>query len=466
MRRLALAATIALGLVAFGAVPVAAADSPSMGIVASGAAGPLAAEAGPEDTERSSLSGEDTDPTGDPDPIEDTDPTGDPDPTEDAEPTDEAEPTEDSDSTESTDSAEPIDAVFLLHTPQLTPEELADPDSGIRYSIEGLRAGDVITPSLGDGPTTVAEDGTFDGTIVDDSSPEVGTRLYFTVTVDRDGVDSATFEGSVEIIAETPSGAAPKVALTPAQMPLSEFRDAGATVAVTGCEPDTDIQLHAALAEDPDTTTWETSVTADGEGAAEATYQVDPDIDDGYGFIGEHIVRATCSEVTGETSLTVTPNGGDTIDPTLTVDPTTVSGADFVRRDRGVMLTARSCGSGRESVRFEVWGTEPRTLLFDRTVDVDEVGTASVRVFGLEDRPEAYVGSYSVAATCGDTVLDGSFTVISSSTEGPGRPGDSDQSASIPRTGAEITGVVAGAVLILLGIGAIVAARRNSGSSA
>ncbi len=576
MKRLALAAAIALGLLTFGAAPATAGDDHARSPVSAGIVEPASPDVVGEHGADSGLGQNEASEVRAAGPREDAGPADDADPTEQAGSTDAAESEE---ATETAEAAEPIDATFSLLTPELTPEEIRDPDRGIRYTIDGLKAGDTVTHSIGaGGPTTVPQDGLFEGTIVGDSEVEPGTTLDFTVTVDRNDADPVTFDGSVEVIGDESSDTSPALTVSPETLQLREFRSTGVSVTMTGCEPRTEVQFSAVFVDDPGTTTWEQTVSADEDGDAEATYRVDPDIDDGFGFIGDHLVDASCGETSAEASLTVTandddandddanddtandptltvspesqqltafrqdgvtmtvtgcgpgeevlfslalqddpstpyweetraadddghatatfvlaeaaddgyefigehlvsatcadgtaeatftitPSGSGTIDPALTVDPTTIAGTDFVNENRGVQLTVRSCGSGRDSVRFEVWGTEPSALLFDRTVKVDEAGTASVRVFGLENRPEAYAGRYNVRATCGDTVLEGTFDVTSSSADDPDQTGDPGRAGSIPHTGAEITGLGAGLVLILLGAGAVIFARRNA----
>ncbi|MBE8146899.1 hypothetical protein IOD13_14505 [Brevibacterium casei] len=64
-----------------------------------------------------------------------------------------------------------------------------------------------------------------------------------------------------------------------------------------------------------------------------------------------------------------------------------------------------------------------RVTAYDRTVKADKDGKAWVRVFGTSSNASAYVGSYSVTATCGDDSLKGSFKVTAGSNAGGGDGG-------------------------------------------
>lgn len=229
---------------------------------------------------------------------------------------------------------------------------------------------------------------------------------------------------------------------------------------------DEDVDFRVSTEADPDTTVWEQTQTA-GEDAAGYAHFV-PDGDGGPTWVGEYLVTASCGDRSAETTFTVTEDDS-VVEPSLSIEPQKLSGEDFVNRDKSVTMTVTDCEPGSD-VQFEVWGHEPSEKLYERTVETDEDGTAAVQVYGIEDIPEAYAGTYHVVADCSDQDLKGEFVVTGSgpggdsggSAGGPGDSGDSGNAGSMPRTGAELTGLGAGAALILAGAATIVFARRRA----
>ncbi len=340
---------------------------------------------------------------------------------------------------------------------------------GLRFFVEGVLAGDTIAWGDGDGThATAQEDGTFTGTFFTTQDVSPGDTVTVTVDVQR-GEESATLSASATVIegeGETePPADTSTLDISPGSQQLNDFLKGGVDLMMTGCNVDSEVSFRISTMYDPDTTVWETTQVA-GEDAAAAVNYTPPEVDDGYGFIGEYLVMASCGDQYEEGSFTVTPNGSDTIDLTLSVDPERLPAVDFINRDKGVTMTMNNCTAGE--VRFQVWGFEPGELLYDRTAPTNEVGRAAVQTYGLSNDASAYVGKYQVEATCGEETLTGQFVVTASggggggdNGNGGGSGGGGGNSGSMPRTGAELTGLGAGALLILAGAGAVLFARRR-----
>ncbi|MGO1359532.1 MAG: LPXTG cell wall anchor domain-containing protein, partial [Brevibacterium aurantiacum] len=118
---------------------------------------------------------------------------------------------------------------------------------------------------------------------------------------------------------------------------------------------------------------------------------------------------------------------------------------------------------------------------YDNTVKADDEGNASVNVYGTSaNDPSAYLGDYDVTVTCGDDELTGAFTVSDDANAGGsdgnedgnedgnadgGNGGDDDGNGSgggdLPRTGTELTGLVGGAALLLIGGAAVTMTMRR-----
>lgn len=373
------------------------------------------------------------------------------------------------DGSDGAEESEPIEADFTLEKTTMTAEEIGDPDQGIRYTIDSLEAGDVVTAEPGEGTsTTVEEDGPFTGAVVGNTELKTGDTLDVMVTVEREGHESKTFSGSVEVVAADDEDA-PSVELTlsPTTQGLQEFFTDGVDLMLVNCVVDEEVTFRISTEADPDTTVWEDTQMAGEDAAGAATFV--PEGEGGANWVGDYFVMASCGDQAAEATFTVTDDG--VVDPKLAIDPERVPGEDFVNRDKGVTMTVTDCEPGSD-VQFEVWGHEPSEKLYDRTVEANENGAASVQVYGIEDNPAAYAGTYKAVAVCLDESMGGRFVVTGSGADesdggsdgsgDSGGAGNSGNAGSMPRTGAELTGLGAGVTLILAGAATIVFARRRA----
>ncbi|MCU4295840.1 hypothetical protein D3I60_01870 [Brevibacterium permense] len=469
-----------------------------------------------------------------------------------------ADPGEGSD--EPTDDSTPIDASFSLDQSSMPVDEAAE---AIPYTITGLKAGDTVTAGPGEnGSITVDSDGTFNGELRGNTELKVGDVVDVTVTVARDGEESKTFSGSVEItdsqddsdaavsvdpqsqgidsyldngvditvsnceageevtvtivrkgedtniweetktaggdgsvstsfmpgtggegwigdfvvsaecgdtsaettysVTENDDGSDADLSVTPQSQQLADFLENGVNITLVDCHVDSEVKFQVSSAKDPDTVIWDETQKA-GEDAA-GSVQFLPDGDGGKGWIGDFNVVASCGEKSAETTFTVTDDGS-VIDPKLSINPETISGEDFIDRDQGVQLMVNECVPDAE-VHFEVYSGDKREKLYEQTATTDEEGAAGIHVYGLGDDPAYYVGTYQVFAECMDVSRSGKFEVTGGESGG-GNGGDSGEAgsgSSMPRTGAELTGLTAGALLILGGGAAIGLARRKNKS--
>ncbi|WP_413336545.1 hypothetical protein ACH82I_07690 [Brevibacterium sp. GP-SGM9] len=250
--------------------------------------------------------------------------------------------------------------------------------------------------------------------------------------------------------------------VTPKTQKLQDFLNNGVNITLVNCHVDSDVTFRVSTKRDPDTEIWKETQKA-GEDAA-GSVQFTPDGDGGAGWADEFLVMASCADKSAETTFTVTDDGS-VLDPKLSIDPTEISGADFVNREKGISLTATECAADAE-VNFQVWDQDSSNKLYDQTTTTNEEGVAGVQVYGLDDRPEAYVGTYEVTAVCMEQSMDGKFVVTvegsgGGSGGGAGDVGDSDNAGSMPRTGAELTGLGVGALLVIGGALSILVARRR-----
>lgn len=365
------------------------------------------------------------------------------------------------DAADGAEESEPIEADFALEKTTMTAEEIGDPEKGISYTIDSLKAGDIVTAEPGeDASTTLEEDGAFTGEIVGNTELKPGDTLDVTVTVEREGQETKTFSGSIEVVAADDEDA-PDAELTvsPQKLGLHRFLNEGVGITLVNCVVDEEVTFRISTKSDLDTTVWEDTQMAGEDAAGFSTFI--PDGDGGANWVGDYLVMASCGDQSEETTFTVTAD--DSV-----VDPQKISDADFIDRDKGVTITVTECNPGSD-VQFEVWGLEPSGKLYEQTVEANKNGAASVQIYGLENNPDAYAGTYKVIANCMDRELIDDFVVTGSGGGAGGSESGSDNGSddsgnagSMPRTGAELTGLGAGAALILGGAATIIFARRRS----
>ncbi|SMX73965.1 hypothetical protein [Brevibacterium antiquum] len=564
MKRLALAASIALAVSTIGFGPAAANTLTTTEVLAA-QEGAESASDGAADPDTGATESEGDAEAGQDDGRESSDPdVPGPPADETASPDADEEGASKDGAIDGAEESEAIDASFSLEKTEMTAEEIGDPSQGIRYTVDSLNAGDVVTAEPGEATsTTVVSDGAFTGTILGNTELKTGDTLEVRVTVKRDGEESKTFSSSVEVVAaddedadltvlpetqnlddfmndgvqiilancamddevnfritgkddsdtviweDTQRAAGEDAAglttfspdtggsgwigdfvvtascgdtsaettftvtdtegedsnsvltVSPKTQGVQEFLKNGVNITLVNCVMDDDVTFRVSTKHDPDTTIWEETQRAGEDAAGYANFV--PDGDGGPGWVDEFLVMASCGDVSMETTFTVTADEG-VIDPKLSIDPEKISGEDFIKRDKGVTITVTECQPGSD-VQFEVWGFEPSEKLYEQTAEANENGAASVQVYGIDSRPEAYAGTYKVITVCMEHAMNAEFVVTSGGGAAGGSdagPDDSGDAGSMPRTGAELTGLGAGAALILAGAATIIFARRRA----
>ncbi|MCS4592893.1 LPXTG cell wall anchor domain-containing protein [Brevibacterium sediminis] len=366
--------------------------------------------------------------------------------------------------------AQAIEAKVTTSPKEITAEDLANKDKGIVVTITGLEAGDKISDSL-TGEAGSAEGDTFEYNIYSTQPAEdiENGKVDFSVTITRDG-EERTYDGlSFSVVDDTDEPEAPevdpKVSLNADKFTESEFAENGIKVTGEGFTPNSKVTVVGGNATSPFATK---EVEADDEGKISATLK----------FEGDEALPAGDYSVWGvdQESETNSPaqdfviTEDETEEPTapveeakLTVSPESITPADFVKEDKGVTLAVENCEPG-EDVRFLVNPKgESSVTAFDKTVQADDEGKANVNVYGTSaSNASAYVGEYDVTVTCGDDELIGDFSVEEDSNAGGGDEdgnggnddgdnGDAGNGGDLPRTGTELTGLVGGAGLLLIG---------------
>ena len=374
-----------------------------------------------------------------------------------------------------TSQAEPVQSTMAVDPKEITAADLADESKGLTITLTNLKKGDVVSGTFLTEDKVVPADGDFTFRTYYTGDPgDFGPGnipLYAYVT--RGDADPVTVEGNVTVVDE--NGVAPieaTLTVDPKEITAEDLanEEKGVKVTVSGVkEGDT---ITDDLTEKPKT------ATKDGDYTFTIYYKGNPDnLDPGKVPFTVTIDRegTESQELKGE--ITVIDDKTEApAEASLTVTPKSIEAADFINEKKGVKLSVKDCKPGSD-VRFMVTADgNSRVTAYDRTVKADKDGKAWVRVFGTSSNASAYVGSYSVTATCGDDSLKGSFKVTAGSNAGGGDGGGDNGSGAggndggsgsgnyLPRTGVELDGLAAGALLLLVGGAAVtITMRRKKG---
>ncbi|SDS84181.1 LPXTG-motif cell wall anchor domain-containing protein [Brevibacterium siliguriense] len=210
-----------------------------------------------------------------------------------------------------------------------------------------------------------------------------------------------------------------------------------------------------------------------------------PEAEGKYAYTATAIVDGQESKTT-EFDVTVEKDESETPAPVereISVDPKEIAASDFVKEDKGVTITVKGFDEG-EKVTLEVANGPEGVEGIELDETANENGAAAFSIYGTSaENPEAYLGKYDVEVTgANDTedesALTGSFEVVADedgsgggsggddgNADGGSGDGNGDGGSDLPRTGAELTGLAAGAGLLLVGGTAVVLTMRRKNSN-
>ncbi|SDT13606.1 hypothetical protein SAMN04489752_3461 [Brevibacterium siliguriense] len=342
-------------------------------------------------------------------------------------------------------------------------------DNGVDITVSSCEPGEDVTVTIvrkGENTNIWEETKTAgdDGSVSASFMPGTGGDGWIGEFVVRAKCGDTTAETTYSVT-ENEDGDDADLSITPQSQKLAVFLENGVNITLVNCHVDSNVKFEVSSAKNPDTVIWEETQKA-GEDAA-GSVQFLPEGDGGTAWVGDFNVVASCGDKSAEATFTVTDDGS-VVDPKLSISPETISGEDFIDRDQGVQLMVNKCVPDAD-VNFEVWSEGKKEKLYEQTATANEEGAAGIHVYGLGDDPAYYVGTYQVIAECMDVSRSGEFVVTGGESGGgdggdSGGAGGSGGGSSMPRTGAELTGLAAGALLILGGGTAIGLARRKNKS--
>ena len=382
---------------------------------------------------------------------------------------------------EDSTEAQAIEAAVTVSPKEITQTDLLDP--GFTVTVTGLEAGDVVTDNLTSEEVTAEGDSvefTIHNVTGDPAAIDPGT-LNFTISVVR-GEETKEIPSQVEVIADNEEPEAPevdpKVSLDDKKISASDFEQDGLEVTGEGFTPGSTVNVMGNATQSP---FFQDEVKADDNGKISTTVEAP---EDGLepGNYSVSAVDAESEEVSNSAEFTVTEDEAEEPKPstpaaeaTLTVSPETIEAADFVVENKGVSLAVENCEPGSDVHYVVTPEGNSNVTAYDNTVKADDEGTASVNVYGTSaDDASAYLGDYDVSVTCGDDEMTGAFTVSDDANAGGSDGnddgnedggnaggGDGNGGGDLPRTGTELTGLVGGAALLLIGGAAVTMTMRR-----
>lgn len=176
---------------------------------------------------------------------------------------------------------------------------------GIEYTVDGLKAGDVVTTSLNDKKSVVKKDGPFDGSVVVDEEPDVPTDLSFTVYVERDGETVKQMNTSVDLLEGGDRGEYNEGTLL--MSPEDETNDTvlgadGVNLTMVNCSADDEILFRVFKKNsDGQSKVWEKSQVAGKDESASVRYVADSSKE----LWGKYVITAECGDLEDSAPLRV-----------------------------------------------------------------------------------------------------------------------------------------------------------------
>src|SRR5699024_3996101 len=131
-----------------------------------------------------------------------------------------------------------IDASLTVDPEEITAEDLADKDKGVEVTVSGVEKGDKVTDSLTDNEKSVASDGDFTFGVYYKGNAEHLEEgpVPFEVTIDREGTESETLKGTIDVVDDTEVD--PSVKLESKKITLEDFKKDGLEFTGSGFSPD------------------------------------------------------------------------------------------------------------------------------------------------------------------------------------------------------------------------------------
>lgn len=362
---------------------------------------------------------------------------------------------------------------------QITRDDLANNKKGLEFTGTGFTPNETATVTVVD---TTGKNQTPDTKIAINDKGELSGSYYFTVSGTPKDIplgkyslfltDTATKKNSTKVEFEVVD----KVTSSPSATPTESAKPSGSAT------PSTTVTTPAPTTAPSESPTQKPSPTETAAPSETATPTPTPTRSKPPTAKAE-VPRASNSPTPTESgSSSPTESGSSSAaaaekreaaaSPKLSVDPKEISSENFTATKGGVTITVEDVSPG-ESVSLVVQHAQGKVKQYKTTKDADENGRA---VFGVRGEGKPVLGRYNVTASAPSTDgLNGTFTVTTNDPNGGtgngSGSGSGNSSASgsgnstLPRTGADATGLALGAGLLVLGTAAIIVTRRRTKAS-
>lgn len=296
---------------------------------------------------------------------------------------------------------------------------------------------------------------------------------------------------------ETPEDSAPEVSAEETLIRVTPFIEDGFTINYTNLKPGATYNWKLVGESGKEFTGTFTAEEANGSFIVSVPEDTDPE-----SLFGHHMLTVTDEdgmEVPGDVAFTVVTDEyeepaddetpGDNQKPgdkgenkseddsdeevvqyALKVTPKELTVSDFVNKKdkKGVTLSVTGLQPKEQFTVLVVKQSGGNVLDFKMNVTADEKGNWSKAIYGqAESGPlEGFVGEYKVTVKSEQGTLNDTFNVTNPSGEKDDAEAGSndmkqDEGNTLPRTGAELTGLVAGGVLVAVGAATVLVTRRR-----
>ncbi|SMX88652.1 hypothetical protein BAUR920_02282 [Brevibacterium aurantiacum] len=326
-------------------------------------------------------------------------------------------------STRVIDAQAAIDSELTVDPDEITPGDLADPNMGIQVTVTNLEEGDTVTDSLIEEGRTVDADGDFTFGVYYEGDPDNLDEgpVPFTVTIDREGEESVTLNGEINVVDEV-SEVDPKVSLNTDEISASDLEKDGLKFTGEGFTPGGTVNVIGAAGQAP---FHQDEITADEDGKISTTVkgELEP------GDYSVYAVDAETEEVSNYAKFTVTDDDAvEAIDASLKVDPKEITAADLANKDKGVTVTVTGVKKGDKITDSLTGDTETAEADGDYKLHLYYQGNPD----SLEEGKVPFTVTIDREGTESET-LNGNITVVAEDKE----DGDDGDGGDTPEAPAE-----------------------------
>lgn len=203
---------------------------------------------------------------------------------------------------DSDEGSNPIEATLALKYSYMNPMGFSS-FGGIQYTVDSLEEGDIVTNTLTDETDRVDKDGPYDGSIMLDKEPDADTTVDFTVTVERDGERTEEFPASVEVLeGDRGDSADGDVIIDKNEKTVADFGENGIDLTVVQCPAESTANFKVAKKDSPDKVLTEKSQLVGEDESASVNVVPSAKAED---HTGEYVVKTECSDLTSEGTFTI-----------------------------------------------------------------------------------------------------------------------------------------------------------------